>query len=124
MGICTLLYKGLAMTPEEFWAILHDVPEVVTPLYRLYYNDQGEPLFYSQEDLPGNYIDIDAKIFAQSPSHVRVVNGQLINLTTRKVFRKLVPAEQGTACDTRDVCVVVTEQEPHIKWTVKTYETD
>lgn len=112
------------MTPDEFWAILHNVPEEIKPLYRLYYNDQGEPLFYSQEDLLGNYIDIDAKTFAQSPSHVRVVDGKLINLTTRRVLRKLTPSDQGTACDSRDVCVVVDTDAQHTKWNIKTYETD
>ena len=111
------------MTPEEFWAILHDAPLEIVPIYRLYYNDQGEPLFYSQEDLPGNYIDVDAKTFAQSPSHVRVVDGQLINTATRRVIKKLVPSEHGTACSTADICII-TEHEPNTKWNVKTYETD
>jgi hypothetical protein len=112
------------MTPEEFWAILHDVPADIDPLYRLYYNDQGEPLFYSQEDLAGNYIDIDAKTFAQSPSHVRVVNGQLINLEHQKLVRKLTPSTVGTCCDPRDICVVVDQHSEHIKWNLKTHETN
>ena len=112
------------MTPEEFWAILYEVPAEIKPLYRLYYNDLGEPLFYSQEDLPGNYIDIDTTTFAQSPSHVRVVDGKLINLATRRVLRKLVPSEQGTACNPKDVCVVVDASSHYIKWNIKTHETD
>ena len=111
------------MTPEEFWAILHDVPAVEQPRYRLYYNDQGEPLFYSQDDLPGNYIDIDAKTFSQSPSHVRVINEKLINLSVRRVFKKIVPSNHGVSCDSRDVCII-SENQPNTKWNIKTYETD
>ena len=110
------------MTPEEFWAILHAVPEEVTPVYRLYYGEDGEPLFYSMEELPGNYIDIDPVAFNRASSQVRVVNGQLVSTTVHKTSRKLAPADHGVACDPRDVCVVVDTEQSHIKWTVKTYE--
>ena len=63
------------MTPEEFWAILHAVPEEIKPVYRLYYGDNGQPLFYSMEDCPGNYIDIDQATFNQASSQVCVKNG-------------------------------------------------
>ena len=110
------------MTPEEFWTILNNVPVEVEPLRRLYYNDLGEPLFYATENLPGNYIDIDQETFARASSKVRVKNGQIISTTTHKVSKKLVPADHGTACDSRDVCVVVDAEYPHTKWTIKTYE--
>ena len=110
------------MTPEEFWAILYDVPQEHKPIHRLYYNDQGEPLFYATEDLPGNYIDIDTETFARASSRVKVSNGQIISTTTHRVSRKLAPAEHGVACDSRDVCVVVSTELSHTKWTIKTYE--
>jgi hypothetical protein len=110
------------MTPEEFWSILHAVPATVAPIYRLYYNDDGEPLFYSMEDLPGNYIDIDQPTFARSSSRVRVKNGQLVSTAVHKTSKKLVPSEHGVACDGRDVCVVVDPEQTHTKWTIKTYE--
>ena len=46
------------MTEAEFWAALAP-QEIVAVTYRLYYDDLGYPLFYSMEDLPGKYIDID-----------------------------------------------------------------
>jgi hypothetical protein len=110
------------MTPEEFWTILHAVPEEVRPVYRLYYNTDGEPLFYSTEDLPGNYIDIDRETFSRASSRVRVKNGQIISTAVHKISKKLIPAEQGVACDPRDVCVVVDQEQAHTKWTIKTYE--
>jgi hypothetical protein len=122
MGSSALLRQGMAMTPEEFWAILHAVPEEVNPVYRLYYSDEGEPLFYSMEHRPGNYIDIDQATFNRSSSRVRVVNGQLVSTVTHKTLRKLVPSTHGVSCDPRDVCVVVDLEKPHIKWNVKTYE--
>ena len=122
MGTSTLLHQGLAMTPEEFWEILYAVPEEVNSIYRLYYGTDGEPLFYSTEDKPGNYIDIDQATFNRASSQVRIVNGQLISTSIHKTSRKLIPATQGVACDPRDVCVVVDAKQPHTKWNVKTYE--
>ena len=110
------------MTPEEFWAILHAVPEKVKSIYRLYYGQDGEPLFYSMEDKPGNYIDIDQATFNRASSRVRVKNGKLVSTATHKTSRKLVPSTQGVACDLRDICVVVDSEQTHTKWTIKTYE--
>jgi hypothetical protein len=110
-------------TTDNFWAAFGQVPDLVPVkiFYRLYYNDRGCPLFYSMEDIPGNYIDIDQEIYAESPSQVRVVNGQLIRITS-SATTKLVPGVTGTACDSRDVCVIVSETQPHTKWNLKTYE--
>lgn len=107
------------MTPEEFWSILHDVPAQAQPEYRLYHDDQGHPLFYSMEDLPGNYIVIDQKTFNESPSHVRVVDGEIKILGASKKQRKLSPGSTGTACNPRDVCIVVPDTKPNIKWKVR-----
>ena len=41
----------------EFWKNFK-WPEVKPVYFRLYYNEKGKALFYSQEDLPGKYIDI------------------------------------------------------------------
>jgi hypothetical protein len=110
------------MTPEEFWSILHAVPDTVNPIRRLYYSDNGEPLFYSTEDLPGNYIDIDQETFSRASGKVRVKNSQLISTVAHRISKKLIPAEHGVACDPRDICVVVDQEQAHTKWTIKTYE--
>jgi hypothetical protein len=106
------------MTPEEFWDILHSAPEPLPIFYRLYYNDAGEPICYSMEDLPGNYIDIDAETFGLTPDNVRVVNGQLKYITTR-TSDKLVPGTIGTQCHLQNVAVVVTQH--GIPWSKQTY---
>lgn len=110
------------MTPEEFFSIwAQSTPANTTNFYRLYYNDHGEPLFYSMEDLPGNYIDIDQKTYTQAPRNVVVKDGKIIQLSNA-CSRKLVPNDRGTPCDVRDVCVVTLEST--VKWSMKTYEPD
>lgn len=110
------------MTPEEFWSILHSMPEPVPVFYRLYYNDDGTPICYTMEDLPGKYIDIDQLTYARSQPNVRVVDGKIIEIIPTVQIKKLKPGTSGTACDPRDICVVVDQSQPHINWSVKTNE--
>ena len=102
------------LTEEEFWGALTPVPEPVYT-YRLYYDDNGLPLFYSMEDLPGKYLEIDQATFGRSPTNVRVVDGQIKYLITNTVL-KLKPSEFGTPCHPDDISIVVDPVEPHIKW--------
>jgi hypothetical protein len=108
------------MTPDEFWSILHAVPDPVPLTYRLYHDNAGGLLFYSMERLPGNYIEIDAETFSRSPSCVRVVNGQLTETKCRTV-NKLTPDPAGTRCHPKDIAVVVST-ESYSAWSKKTYE--
>lgn len=110
------------MTPEEFWAILHDVPAPSPIFYRAYYNEQGWVETYTMEDLPGNYIDIDQQTYVLSP-RARVVNGRLQVVRAVNPVTKLVPGNTGTACHSADICVVV-DSEPNTKWNFKTDESN
>ena len=110
------------MNAEEFWAILHAMPEPRSIFWRLYHNEAGEPITYSMEDLPGTYIDVDAETYARAPMNVRVRDGQLIEL--KSAVRRLAPTDTGTACHPDNVAIVVPETEPYQRWSMKTYESD
>jgi hypothetical protein len=101
------------MTPAEFWEILRTMPEPKPIYYRLYYSDDGAPICYSMEDLPGNYIDIDSETYGRQPWNVRVIRGRLVE---KRNSIKLRPSSQGVACDPRDVCVIVDDTQKHIRW--------
>ena len=110
------------MQIDEFWSILHAMPEPQPVFFRLYHQD-GVPLFYSMEDLPGTYIEIDAETFSRSPMHVRVHDGRLVESIQRTTV-KLVPSDTGTPCYPDNVAIVVPETEPHQRWSKQTYETN
>ena len=110
------------MTPEEFWDILHNMPDPKPVFYRLYYNKDGSPIQYSHEDLPGTYIDIDPTLFGSM--HVRVKDGKLIQTANKTTIKKLIYSNTGTACHSNNVAIVVTESFSHQRWKLKTYETD
>lgn len=111
------------MNEQEFWAILHAMPEPKPIFYRLYHNDDGTPIVYSMEELPGKYIEVDQPTYSLASYNVRVVDGKLIKIIPKTITRKLTPG-QGIACDPSDVSVVVNETNPHVKWSIKTYESD
>jgi hypothetical protein len=111
------------MTPEEFWSILHNMPEPKPVSYRLYHDADGIPLFYSMEDQPGTYIEIDQETFSCSASNVRVRDGKLVEIAWQTTF-KLVPGNSGSPCHPDNVAVIVAEDQPHTKWSKQTYESN
>jgi hypothetical protein len=110
------------VTEEEFWAIFYTVPEPKPIFYRLYYNDDGTPIIYSMEDLPGNYIEVDQQTYVSTPFNVRVIDGKLTYIKPVVTVKKLQPADSGVACDPRDVCVVVADSQPNQRWTIANNE--
>ena len=114
-------------TTRNFWAVMQSFqwPEPKPISYRLYHDDDGRPLVYTMEALPGNYIEIDQATYTLASGHVRVRNGQLLVLESRITISKLRPdPNQGTPCDCRDICIVVDSNQPHQKWRKTTNDSD
>ena len=105
---------------EDFWKT-YVWPEAKQLFYRLYYNENGEPISYSMEDLPGKYIEISVQQFAASDPHVRVKDGRLIKQTTSSTT-KLVPATDGTPCAVDNITLVVDTTSPNQKWKLRHYD--
>lgn len=106
------------MTPEEFWNILASAPEPIVQTFKLYYNEQGRPIVYTMEQLPGNYIEVDQETYLASSMNVQVINGKIKVIEPDQYFPKLRSSDTGTCCDLRDICVVVDQSQPHTKWSV------
>ena len=97
-------------------------PDPQPIFYRLYYNNNGTPICYSMEELPGNYIEIDLDTYRRSPGNVRVVNGKLKEFQLAGIVAKLKPNRIGTTCHPADISIVVSKDQPHIKWSLETNE--
>lgn len=86
--------------------------------WRLYYDEAGNPLFYTQEDKPGDYIDVTPEQYQRASMRVKVVDGKLIELTTSRI-KKLTQSDSGTPCYPTDVSIVVDANALHQCWTFK-----
>jgi len=116
---------GAQQTTDNFWQVWQNFewPEPQAVSYRCYYRDDGSPDFYTMEDLPGQWVEVTKEIYLLSPTHARVVDGELVILPPRVTVTKLQPSDQGVACDPRDVTIVVDTDRPHILWNKHDHET-
>ncbi len=106
-------------TTQNFLSVIENFqwPDPVSVTYRLYHDEQGRPLIYTMETLPGTYIEVDQTTYIHGSHQVRVKDGKLIVLEPRTQVSKLSRDNaQGTPCDQRDVCVVVASDRQHQKW--------
>lgn len=99
---------------QEFWKT-YQWPEIKDEIYRLYHDEQGNPLEYSREDHPGLWIPLTANQYAKLDFRVRVINGQLVPVKIDSIQR-LRPSDTGTPCHPRDVAIVTSADQPHQKW--------
>lgn len=85
--------------------------------YRLYYNDNGSPLHYSMEDLPGKFIYVDQNVYQSGRYDVKVVNGKLKSLNEINIF-KYVKVDSGSnttvMTDPSDITLIVDSLSDHI----------
>jgi hypothetical protein len=114
-------------TTQNFLEVFNNLEPLTMPvvLFRLYYDDQGRPIEYSHEDRPGKYIDVDPVTFQIRPMNIRIVDGKIVQIVPPQIVTKLTPNDvDGICCDPRDVCIVVAEDQLHIKWNLETNETN
>jgi hypothetical protein len=114
-------------TTQNFLEVFNNLEPLVVPvvLFRLYYDDLGRPIEYSHEDRPGKYIDVDPVTFQIRPMNICIVDGKIVQIVPPQIVTKLAPNNvDGICCDPQDVCIVVAEDQPHIKWNLETNETN
>lgn len=105
---------------EDFWNSFN-WPDPVTLSYRLYYDDSGNPIVYSTEDLDYKYIEVTPEQYALNNYNIVIRNNQIIDKTNFIITTKLVPSTSGTPCDPTDVTVVVTNSQAK-HWILKHYD--
>lgn len=107
-------------TTQNFLDVMANFPwpEEVKVAYRLYHDDSGCPLFYTMETPPGTYIEISREDFFLSSMDCRVVNGRIVH-PVKNQATKLHPGNTGVACHPQDIAVVVDDDTPNIKWSIR-----
>ena len=123
MGCFPLSCQGLAtVTEQEFFDIWLNVDSPRPVTYRLYHDEHGRLLFYSMEDRPGLWVEIDQTMFSRSPSRVRVINKQVHELAWRQSV-KLRPGQTGIPCYSGDVTIVHDSPDAR-RWAITAHEQD
>jgi hypothetical protein len=103
--------------------MIWEQPPLPSVEYRLYYDENGDVLFYTCEKPEGNYISIDAKTYAEGRPDVMVVNGKIIRKVPTAVITKLVPSENGFIVMRSDMSILTdVPDEDTTTWSVSTHE--
>lgn len=92
--------------------------------FRLYYDDKGSIITYTCEKIPGNYIVIDATVFAEGRPDLIVVDGKLVKPSTEIFLTILSKSDSGIKCASEDVTVLVSDDYDGdvTQWELKKYE--
>lgn len=92
--------------------------------FRLYYDDNGNCICYTCDNLEGNYLVVDSQTFAEGRPDVKVINGELIKPSNTLNIVKLVIGDEGTTCAVEDISIIVDKEYigPVLKWEEKLYE--
>jgi hypothetical protein len=87
--------------------------------YRLYYNSDGSPRYYSMENLKGTFIYVDQQTFENSRYDIQVINGKIRSLSENiasKYRPVLTESETTIRTDPTDISIVVGQTSNFILW--------
>ena len=110
---------------NEQYVIIWEAPNIVPPEFRLYYDDKGKVVTYTCDKLPGNYIVIDAKTYAEARQDLRIIDGKISTALPNQVVYKLMPNDiEGKRCSSQDISIVVDDdfEGETTKWKLENYE--
>jgi len=113
------------MKEQQDYIMIFEAPKIVPPEFRLYYDDKGKVITYTCEKIEGNYIVIDALMFAQARPDVRVVDGKLSTVSSSMVISRLVQdTNEGVRCAKEDMSILVDDdyEGDVVNWKLKVYE--
>ena len=96
----------------------------ITSKYRLYYNKDGTPKYYSMEDLAGDYIAVDHQTFEIGRYDIIIKDKKIINLTDLGYPKfHIVATETDTTvkCDSDDITLITNSvsHDNNILWDYK-----
>lgn len=95
--------------------------------YRLYYNpEDGTPVCYSMEDVPGTFIVVDRQTYAEMRYDIIVRNEKIIYISVPQSWKLVQTDTADYACHSSDIALVVDNDYANkTYWKAKiTYESD
>lgn len=111
------------MTEKEFVKIVDGqmvVDFVYTPPpppeFRLYYDNNGNVLFYTGEKPEGNYIVVDATTFAAGRMDIKIIDGEIVHSSNILQVYKLIPSDKGTPTNKDDVSIISNNKKDCVYW--------
>ena len=117
------------MTEQELIELLsvsvEDKKVVKTPEFRVYYDENGGILYYTMEDLPGNYILITKQQYAESRYDYVVKDGKLTNPNRVTVVNKMKKTPVGVGSCKYDISIIPSKNDTDIvMWSQVSNEID
>lgn len=115
------LAKVVTIEGQEFIIIESQEPSVLE--FRVYYSKNGNILFYTTENLEGDYLVIDKQTYIEARYDLCVVNKKLVKKVKGITIRKYKPDPKGISCHKEDISVLVKGNFKHKqKWKLHTDE--
>lgn len=104
------------------YIVLFEAPVIEKTEYRLYYDEKGNVICYSCENLDKKYVVVDSLTFAEGRQDVIVINGKVIKKSIATVSHKYVPSDNGDViCHPLDISVI-SDLPNDQQWELKVYE--
>lgn len=80
------------------------------PEFRLYYDHNGNVLFYTGEKVEGNnYIVVDPQTFAECRYDLKVIDNKIVYKANIQEISKLKPSNKGTTTYADDINIILSD---------------
>lgn len=87
------------MTPEETKKLMDFIARSSNPpqevVYRLYYDEAGNVITYTIDELPGKYIVVSHKQYTEARTNVTIVDDKIVEAKRRILLEKYVKNLDG-----------------------------
>ena len=101
---------------NEEYITVWEAPKIEAPEFRLYYKEDGTVDFYTCEKPEGNYIVIDAGVFAEARPDIKVIDGRITRNRRKAGVQKYKPSTSGVLASVDDISILVTNKSKGRYW--------
>lgn len=97
--------KVITIDGHDFIVIENQtVPKVE---FRVYYDEHGNILFYTDEKPEGNFLTIDKQTYIEARYDLCIIDKKLVKKVRGITIRKYKPDINGIACHSEDISILV-----------------